>query len=116
MEMRTQIRKGAPVRRNVVPPCLGRDLVLLAALADQQLEYFHRTSCPREELSNQWLSDDDPMLHQLIEVGALTPELERTALEITNILDKYGQEVGDEIQRIGHFAAIPESVFRTSDP
>lgn len=81
---------------------MARDLVLLAASADQQLEYFHRTSCPWEELSNQWLSDDDPMLPQLIQAGALTPEIERSAQEITKILGKYGQEVGDEIRRVGH--------------
>jgi len=77
-------------------------LVLLAASADEQLEYFQRTGCLWEELSNQWLSWDDMMLPQLIKAGALTPEIERTANEITESLRKYGQEVGDEIRRFGH--------------
>jgi hypothetical protein len=82
--------------------CVGRDLVLLAASADQQLEYCQRTGCPWEELSNQWLSWDDEMLPQLIHAGALTPEIEQTANEITESLRKYGQEVGDEIRRVGY--------------
>lgn len=56
-----------------------------------------------EELSNQWLSWDDDMLPLLIHDGALTPEIEQTANEITESLRKYGQEVSDEIDRVGDF-------------
>lgn len=42
------------------------------------------------------------MLPQVVEAGALTPDIERTANEITEALLKYGQEVGNEIRRVGH--------------
>lgn len=42
------------------------------------------------------------MLPQLIDAGALTPDIEQTANEITESLRKYGQEVGDEIRQVGH--------------
>jgi len=82
--------------------CIGRDLVLLAASADEQLEYFHRTGRPSEELSNQWLDWDDVVLPQLIDAGALTPDIEQTANEITETLPKYQD---DEILRVGHIRA-----------
>ena len=42
------------------------------------------------------------MLPQLIDAGALTPDIEQTANEITESLRKYCQEVGDEIRQVGH--------------
>ena len=42
------------------------------------------------------------MLPQLIGAGALTPELEQTTHEMTESLEQYGQEIGDEIRRVGH--------------
>jgi hypothetical protein len=75
---------------------------LLAATADEQLDYFHRTGCPWEELSLQWLDWDDMMLPQLIEAGALTPDIEHTANEITEPLRTYRQEIREEIRRVGH--------------
>jgi hypothetical protein len=75
---------------------------LLAASADDQLEYFHRTGCPREELSLQWLDWDDMMLPQLVEAGALRPDIEHTANEITESLRIYRQEIREEARRVGH--------------
>jgi hypothetical protein len=84
------------------------------ALASEQTWYYWQPrqisswstargrGCPWEELSNQWLDWDDMMLPQLIDAGALTPDIEQTANEITESLRKYCQEVGDEIRQVGH--------------
>ena len=76
---------------------------MLAASADEQLEYFHRTGRPSEELSNQWLDWDNVVLPQLIDAGALTPDIEQKANEITETLPKYQED--DEMLRVGHIRA-----------
>ena len=75
---------------------------MLAASAEEQLEYFHRTGRPSEELSNQWLDWDDVVLPQLIDAGALTPDIEQMAKQIREALPKYQ---GDELLRVGHIRA-----------
>jgi hypothetical protein len=56
---------------------------LLASSPDQQLEFFARTACPREELILEWLNWDCMMLPQVIEAGALTDELVQLTQSIT---------------------------------
>ena len=83
--------------------CIGKGPGLAGCLGRSAVgEYCHKDELSLGKLSNQWLSDHDPMLPQLREAGALTPEIERTTQEITQVLSEYGQEVGDEIRRVGH--------------
>jgi hypothetical protein len=81
--------------------CIGRDLVLLAAPPDEQLEYFNRTGCPRVELFNQWMNWEEMMLPQVIKAGAITPEIERLTSEITESLRNLDRDLAAEVRLAG---------------
>ncbi len=86
--------------------CIGRDLVLLAAPPHEQLEYFNRTGCPPIELFNQWMNWEEMMLPQVIEAGALTPEIERVTSEITESLRKLDSELAAEVRLAGNLEPL----------